>query len=91
VFNLPRTSPAHNYRRRRPYADLSCTGAAYRGSNTQNPYITILGGQGKNRLPEPLRQVDLKMGDIVSSRDEKSYAYTYHPALSTEYLVQGIR
>jgi ABC-type lipoprotein export system ATPase subunit len=28
--------------------------------------ITILGGQGKNRLPEPLRQVDLKMGDIVS-------------------------
>jgi ABC-type lipoprotein export system ATPase subunit len=28
--------------------------------------ITILGGQGKNRTPEPLRQVDLKMGDIVS-------------------------
>ncbi|MGA9505407.1 MAG: ATP-binding cassette domain-containing protein, partial [Terriglobales bacterium] len=28
--------------------------------------ITILGGQGKNGLPEPLRQVDLKMGDIVS-------------------------
>ncbi|MGA3091245.1 MAG: ATP-binding cassette domain-containing protein [Terriglobales bacterium] len=28
--------------------------------------ITILGGQGKNRLLEPLRQVDLKMGDIVS-------------------------
>jgi dipeptidyl aminopeptidase/acylaminoacyl peptidase len=29
--------------------------------------------------------------NVVSSRDEKSYAYTYHPALSTEYLVQGIR
>lgn len=28
--------------------------------------ITILGGQSKNHLPEPLRQVDLKMGDIVS-------------------------
>lgn len=28
--------------------------------------ITILGGQGKNRLPEPVRQVDLKMGDILS-------------------------
>ena len=28
--------------------------------------ITILGGQGKNHLPEPVRQVDLKMGDIVS-------------------------
>jgi dipeptidyl aminopeptidase/acylaminoacyl peptidase len=29
--------------------------------------------------------------NVVSSRDEKNYAYTYHPALSTEYLVQGIR
>jgi hypothetical protein len=29
--------------------------------------------------------------NVVSSRDERSYAYTYHPALSTEYLVQGIR
>jgi dipeptidyl aminopeptidase/acylaminoacyl peptidase len=29
--------------------------------------------------------------NVVSSRDEKSYAYTYHPAISTEYLVQGIR
>lgn len=28
--------------------------------------ITVLGGQGKNGTPEPLRQVDLKMGDIVS-------------------------
>jgi serine/threonine protein kinase/Tol biopolymer transport system component len=28
--------------------------------------------------------------NVVSSRDERSYAYTYHPALSTEYLVQGI-
>jgi len=28
--------------------------------------ITILGGQGKNHLPEPVRQVDLKMGDILS-------------------------
>lgn len=28
--------------------------------------ITIRGGQGKNGLLEPLRQVDLKMGDIVS-------------------------
>lgn len=28
--------------------------------------ITILAGQGKNRLPEPLTHVDLKMGDIVS-------------------------
>jgi ABC-type lipoprotein export system ATPase subunit len=28
--------------------------------------ITILGGQGKNHLPEPIREVDLKMGDIVS-------------------------
>ena len=28
--------------------------------------ITILGGQGKNGLREPLRQVDLKMGDILS-------------------------
>lgn len=28
--------------------------------------ITILGGQGKNHSPEPLRRVDLKMGDIVS-------------------------
>jgi eukaryotic-like serine/threonine-protein kinase len=29
--------------------------------------------------------------NVVSSRDEKSYAYTYQPAISTEYLVQGIR
>ncbi len=28
--------------------------------------ITILGGYGKNRVPEQLRRVDLKMGDIVS-------------------------
>lgn len=28
--------------------------------------ITILGGQGKNHSAEPLRRVDLKMGDIVS-------------------------
>ena len=28
--------------------------------------ITILGGQGKNHVPEPVRQVDLKMGDILS-------------------------
>jgi hypothetical protein len=25
------------------------------------------------------------------SRDGKSYAYQYHPALSTEYLVEGLR
>jgi dipeptidyl aminopeptidase/acylaminoacyl peptidase len=29
--------------------------------------------------------------NMISSRDEKNYAYVYHPALSTEYLVQGIR
>ena len=28
--------------------------------------ITVLGGQGKNGAPEPLRQLDLEMGDIVS-------------------------
>jgi len=28
--------------------------------------ITILGGQGKNHQPETVRQVDLKMGDILS-------------------------
>ncbi|MGA2846465.1 MAG: protein kinase [Candidatus Acidiferrales bacterium] len=27
----------------------------------------------------------------VSSRDAKNFAYQYHPAISTEYLVQGIR
>jgi eukaryotic-like serine/threonine-protein kinase len=29
--------------------------------------------------------------NAVSSRDGKSFAYLYHPANSTEYLVQGIR
>lgn len=28
--------------------------------------ITILGGQGKNGVPEPVREVHLKMGDILS-------------------------
>lgn len=36
--------------------------AAARKINT----ITILGGQGKNHVSEPVRQVDLKMGDILS-------------------------
>jgi ABC-type lipoprotein export system ATPase subunit len=38
------------------------TGAPVRTIHT----ITILGGQGKNQLAEPLRRVDLKMGDILS-------------------------
>ncbi len=37
-------------------------GSSARGIHT----ITILGGQGKNHSPESLRQVELRMGDIVS-------------------------
>jgi eukaryotic-like serine/threonine-protein kinase len=29
--------------------------------------------------------------NAISSRDGKNFAYQYHPAISTEYLVQGIR
>ncbi len=29
--------------------------------------------------------------NAISSRDEKSYSYTYHLAISTEYLVSGVR
>jgi eukaryotic-like serine/threonine-protein kinase len=28
---------------------------------------------------------------VTASRDGKSYAYQYHPAISTEYLVEGLR
>jgi WD40 repeat protein len=29
--------------------------------------------------------------NVTASRDGKSYAYQYHPAISTEYLVEGLR
>jgi Tol biopolymer transport system component len=50
---------------------------------------------GKHTLLRKVMPPEVRAGSrgfgVIAARDEKSYAYTYHLAMSTEYLVEGIR
>jgi eukaryotic-like serine/threonine-protein kinase len=50
---------------------------------------------GKRSLLHKIVPPEIRAGSrgfsVISARDEKSYAYIHHLAISTEYLVEGIR
>jgi hypothetical protein len=50
---------------------------------------------GKRTLLHKVNPPEVRAGSrgfgVISARDEKSYAYSYHLALSTEYLVEEVR